>query len=679
MKKTTLLILMLLSVFVLSSNAQTNIIPARTDVSGFADWTDTGVAGTTYVQLLTASSVTVSPVMNFDSYTGETLNFKARTYGGVTASENEVFVAISTDNGVNWTNLGSRTPANTTLTAVSSFDLSSYSGTQVKVKFYVAGTSNTVGVGIDDVTFTGVASAACTASNLAFAQPTINKLLADAAFTQTATSLNGTTAIAYTSSNTGVANVNEATGEISIVGAGSTIITASQAAGTHSAVDYCAAITTYTVNVASAAPTITVTEISVPDMAAYVGESDTETMNVSGINLTESIALAISGANADQFSLSTNSVAQTAGTATNTVVLIYYTPTATGSHTATLTISSAGATSVTRTLTGSASWVPLAVPIATDATGITNTGFSANWNVVAGAAEYQLDVTTLTVGGTSMPVLSESFVGFTAGTTSTPDGADKGSALDGLMQVNGWTGAKVYQAGGATKLGTSSVLGSLVTPSVNLSGSFNVSFKAMAWSGDSTKVKIYLNDVLVKTVSGLTNDANYTLTPFSVDLTGGTVGSKIKFEGNQAAKGRLFLDDIVISSGGGVAEQPIPGSPFTVIGDNSKSLTGLTESTTYKYTVKAKNANVTSAVSNKITVVTTTGTGIGQLKGELKVYAHNGNVLLTTKAGNVIEIYNAVGQKLVSHKALEGLNTIPMRVSGVIFVKLGNEVAKVIM
>lgn len=528
-----------------------------------------------------------------------------------------------------------------------------------------------------EVTYT--TTPACTASNLAFAQPSINKMLADGAFTQTATSLNGTTAIAYTSSNTGVANVNEATGEISIVGAGSTIITASQAAGTHSAVDYCAAITTYTVNVASAAPTITVTEISVPDMAAYVGESDTETMNVSGINLTESIALAISGANADQFSLSTNSVAQTAGTATNTVVLIYYTPTATGSHTATLTISSAGATSVTRTLTGSASWVPLAVPIATDATGITNTGFSANWNVVAGAAEYQLDVTTLTVGGTSMPVLSESFVGFTAGTTSTPDGADKGSALDGLMQVNGWTGAKVYQAGGATKLGTSSVLGSLVTPSVNLSGSFNVSFKAMAWSGDSTKVKIYLNDVLVKTVSGLTNDANYTLTPFSVDLTGGTVGSKIKFEGNQAAKGRLFLDDIVISSGGGVAEQPIPGSPFTVIGDNSKTLTGLTEGTTYKYKVIAKNANVTSAVSNQISVTTTTGTGLGQLKDDLKVYTRNGNVLLTTKSGNTIEIYNAVGQKLVSHKAVEGLNTIPMRVSGVIFVKLGNEVAKVIM
>lgn len=546
------------------------------------------------------------------------------------------------------------------------------------LKFRNANTTNTQ-LRITGIEVTYSIPPTCTPSNLTFAELTINKLAADAPFTQSATSLNGTSAITYTSSNTGAATVNETTGEVSIVGAGSTIITASQAAGIHNAVDYCAAITTYTVNVASAAPTITVTEISVPDMAAYVGESDTETMNVSGINLTEGIALAISGANANQFTLSTNSVSQTGGVAANAVVSIYYNPTTAGTHTATLTISSAGATTVTRMLTGTSTWALLATPVATDATGINNTGFIANWNVVAGATEYQLDVTTLTVGGTSMPVLSESFVGFTAGTTSTPDGADKGSALDGLMQVNGWTGAKVYQAGGATKLGTSSVLGSLVTPSVNLSGSFNVSFKAMAWSGDSTKVKIYLNDVLVKTVSGLTNDANYTLTPFSVDLTGGTVGSKIKFEGNQAAKGRLFLDDIVISSGGGVAEQPIPGSPFTVIGDNSKSLTGLTEGTTYKYTVKAKNANVTSAVSNKITVVTTTGTGIGQLKGELKVYAHNGNVLLTTKAGNVIEIYNAVGQKLVSHKALEGLNTIPMRVSGVIFVKLGNEVAKVIM
>jgi len=140
----------------------------------------------------------------------------------------------------------------------------------------------------------------------------------------------------------------------------------------------------------------------------------------------------------------------------------------------------------------------------------------------------------------------------------------------------------------------------------------------------------------------------------------------------------LAFDDVSYSYTG-ISEQSIAGSPFTVTGDNSKSLTGLTAGATYKYTVIAKNANVTSAVSNQISVTTTTGTGLGQLKDELKVYTRNGNVLLTTKAGNTIEIYNAVGQKLASHISVEGLNTVAVSYKGVALVKVGNHVAKVIL
>lgn len=535
------------------------------------------------------------------------------------------------------------------------------------LKFRNANTTNTQ-LRITGIEVTYSIPPTCTPSNLTFAELTINKLAADAPFTQSATSLNGTSAITYTSSNTGAATVNETTGEVSIVGAGSTIITASQAAGIHNAVDYCAAITTYTVNVASAAPTITVTEISVPDMAAYVGESDTETMNVSGINLTESIALAISGANADQFSLSTNSVAQTAGTATNTVVSVYYNPTATGSHTATLTISSAGATSVTRTLTGSASWVPLAVPVATDATGITSAGFIANWNTVAGATEYQLDV--VAAGSGSAATISE---GFSAATTAPTD----------------WTFTNI-----ASTYTTSGNYGA-ASPSLKFDASGDVVLTPMLPSaatslsfwmkGQTSTNSVFLVEGLVNgttwtTIESFVTPSNtgetYTYSPTTSPALPANI-KQFRFTYTKVTS-NLAFDDVSYSYAG-VSEQPISGSPFTVTGDNSKSLTGLTEGTTYKYKVIAKNANVTSAVSNQISVTTTTGTGLGQLKDDLKVYTRNGNVLLTTKSGNTIEIYNAVGQKLVSHKAVEGLNTIPMKVSGVIFVKLGNEVAKVIM
>ncbi|MBP7463870.1 MAG: hypothetical protein KA793_05985, partial [Bacteroidales bacterium] len=158
-KKSLKLIVTIVYLFVGYSLFADNITPVRTDVSGFSDWTDTNVAGTTYLQLLVSGANTVSPAMDFNNYTGETLNFKARTYGGVDATENTITVSISTDNGSNWTVLGTRTPANKTLTAMAAFDLSAYSGSQVKIKFSVAGTNNGIGAGIDDITITGTPSA----------------------------------------------------------------------------------------------------------------------------------------------------------------------------------------------------------------------------------------------------------------------------------------------------------------------------------------------------------------------------------------------------------------------------------------------------------------------------------------------------------------------------------------
>lgn len=692
MKKTTLLILLLLSVFVLSSNAQTYIL--NEDFSAVINGNSTSTSGSGTTFAATTNFPTVSTAyqaggaikLGSSSAVGSltTKSLDLSVNGGVFSVSFDVkgWTTVEGDIKVTITGQTAQTVTYTTVLASSTFETKTLNFTGGTAGSTVKIETTAKRAFVDNIKVYYNAPT-CTASNLAFAQPVVNKLAADAAFTQTATSLNATTAITYTSSNTGVATVNETTGEVTIAGAGSTVITAAQAAGTHNAVDYCAATTTYTVNVASAAPTITVTEISVPDMVAYVGQSDVETMNVSGINLTENIALAISGTNADQFSLSTNSVAQTAGTAANTVVLINYNPTSTGAHTATLTISSAGATTVTRTLNGSASWAPLDAPVANEATGVSHTTFTANWNAVAGATEYELSVVELTTGGAQVSVLTEDFAGFTAGSANaSADATDKATALDGLTGVAGWTGAKVYQAGGATKLGSSSSLGSLVTPAINLSangGAFTVAFRAMAWSGDSTKVKIYVNDVLAKTVTGLTNDANYTLNTFSADLTGGTASTKIKFEGNQAAKGRVFLDDVVISQGGGVSEAPVVGSPFTLVGETSKDFAGLVPGTTFKYSVVAKNANVTSAASNQITVTTTPGTGLNPLKGDLKVYASNGSLMVETESGKVIEVYNAVGQKLMNTLSVEGTNTLSLKYKGVVMVKVGAQLTKVVL
>ncbi len=208
---------------------------------------------------------------------------------------------------------------------------------------YTAKTNGNIALGA--INLVAQSSSTCTASTLSFADATINKTMGDAAFTIAATSLNTTTAISYESDNTAVATVNAATGEVTLVAAGTAKIKATQAAGAHASVDYCAATAEYTLNVPTNVPTITVTEV-LPAFAAGIGANDQKTLTVTAANLTTDIALTITGADAAMFTV-TNTLPAAGGSAT-----ITYSPTAPGAHTATLALNSTGATEVLITLNG---------------------------------------------------------------------------------------------------------------------------------------------------------------------------------------------------------------------------------------------------------------------------------------------------------------------------------------
>ncbi len=291
-------------------------------------------------------------------------------------------------------------------------------------------------------------------------------------------------------------------------------------------------------------PTITVSRAPIPAFTTTVGNSVTSTIHVSGDNLTDPIVLSISGDNADQFSVAPASLTPEEGTVAKTDVTITYSPTLAGNHTATLSLKSTDVT-VTRSLSGTAG---LAAPVATDATNAAKAKFTAHWEAVDGAVQYELSVYTKDISGETT-LLSEDFSGFTAGSPNdNADETDISATLDTYTFVPGWTGSKVYQAGETAKVGTSSVLGYLTTPVLDLYlGEITLSFKAMAWPGDATDLKIYLDNVLAYTQTGLNNDATYTLNPYSTTLTDGNTNSKIKFEGKQAFNGRFFLDDVVVT------------------------------------------------------------------------------------------------------------------------------------
>jgi hypothetical protein len=139
---------------------QVNIIPIHTgNMADFPDWTYTdcgqSTAANKYFYMIKTTSVAITPVMDFSIYVNPTLDFKLRTYGGTNASANTVTVSISEDNGSSWTVLGTRTPTSSTLTPVTQFDLSSFTGTQIKIKFETLSATGSIGAGIDDIDIKG--------------------------------------------------------------------------------------------------------------------------------------------------------------------------------------------------------------------------------------------------------------------------------------------------------------------------------------------------------------------------------------------------------------------------------------------------------------------------------------------------------------------------------------------
>lgn len=126
-----------------------------------ADWKQVDLAGTSYIQLLKSTSCLITPAMNFNGYTTKKLNFKARSYGGNTKpAANEITISISLDNGVTWTVLSRVTPANSTLTSQPEIDLTSYKGSNVKIKFETLQADTKIGAGISEINISGEAKSA---------------------------------------------------------------------------------------------------------------------------------------------------------------------------------------------------------------------------------------------------------------------------------------------------------------------------------------------------------------------------------------------------------------------------------------------------------------------------------------------------------------------------------------
>ena len=164
------------------------------------------------------------------------------------------------------------------------------------------------------------------------------------------------------------------------------------------------------------------------DKAVDATTGYTLTFNVSGQYLGENIGIAKSGTNEAMFTLSASSVSQTDGTAASTTITVTYKPSATGSHSATLTLSSDQATERTVTLNGTGKW---------KATFMNGTNLEEHSSVLVA------DGSAPSKPGSNPAVcdaVSTSFVGWTQ---STWTGRKTQSEVDELTAAN----VKIYKSG----------------------------------------------------------------------------------------------------------------------------------------------------------------------------------------------------------------------------------------
>jgi hypothetical protein len=364
-------------------------------------------------------------------------------------------------------------------------------------------------------------------------------------------------------------------------------------------------------------PTIVVSETEVPEMSAFLGSTDAETITVNAQNLTANIALAVTGTNASLFTLSTSSITPTDGSVSDVVVTITYTPVEAGSHSATLTLSSAGAESVVKSLSGTAT-VPPSVPdvIITEVYGGGGNSGAPYTNDF-----FELYNTTdniVEIGNWSIQYYSATGTGLASNIISIPSG--KTIPVNGHFLIQG--------SGGAT---------GVALPTPDATGTINA-------SGTSGKVILYTS----------------------------SVAQTINSSAISSITSNEFFKDYVAY---GTAAIPVWGTVMSTNASNTTSAARKYVNNDYVYTQNI-GADFESAAPDPQNSLST---NVNQEQSIVNITAFDGKIRFSATAGQVVEVYNAVGQKLISNTTHDGLNTLSVDARGMLIVRIGERVAKVML
>lgn len=632
-----------------------NIIPTHTGtIASFGTWSHTSctqaaASSNDYIKMVAASSKVVTPTMDFSSYTAMKLDFKAGTFGTVTGGKATITVSISTNNGLNWTSLGTRLPASSTILAMTQFDISSYTGSQVLIKIETLSADGSNGVRLDDISITGTSSnpSITTGTITGFGNVAVNTTSSEKSYTVSGSNLTDNITITPPSGfeiSTGTGASFVATSPITLTQSGGSV------ASTTIYVRFKpTAIQAYSGNISHTTtsgnnPDVAVsgTGIAPSNPATFTATASTSTqINLSATANTNGNNIVVIYNSSGTFTTPTDGVAAgNVGDAFASGTIIYKGSAASITNHTGLTPSTAyyykafsydASNFYSSGSTANATTNGIDAPVATAATNLTSTGFTANWNSVSGATSYRLDISSVSDFGLSV-MLSENFTGFTTNNGTT----DRSSALDTYLQTTGWTGTNIYEMIGYAKLGSTNNKGSITTKTINLSansGNATLTFDLSKYGTDATIVQVFhASDGTTFSQIGSDITAPASMTTQTISITGGTVNSKIMIAAKNASSNRFYLDNIIIKQENSAAI--LTGYNDLTVNATNQAISGLSSNTSYYYRVRAFSSSGTSINSNTITVTTSFPTEPTNHATTFTATANSTTAITTTWADN---------------------------------------------
>jgi len=158
----------------------TDILPklyltARNTPSGNTNWTiinaPTDNASTDYWKMIDTTAVLTSPAFDLTPYASANCIIKLGTFGTASAAKQTITITISTDDGLTWLPLTTRTPEASGSTAMATIDLATYNtSSQVRLRFANTGGDSSTGVRFFEAYITGTRSSSGITKNGTFAE-----------------------------------------------------------------------------------------------------------------------------------------------------------------------------------------------------------------------------------------------------------------------------------------------------------------------------------------------------------------------------------------------------------------------------------------------------------------------------------------------------------------------------